>query len=156
MKTSLSTQNKMNYLREFMHKKASLIVASLSVALTIVLCITGQINEVIKKADTLLSVGATLAGFLFAGQSVLLALSPKSDFLTKAKKEGYLYYVHKFCAISELAFITSIFLGINVFPWKCIDYLFICLFFFALGMSVWSIKIYAELIKFYVQEEQVH
>lgn len=142
-----------NRMRAFVYRFALLITAIFAVLFVLFLIVLKVNNEVLKERELMVTIAVTLAGFLFAGQGILLSLPANNRFIQDVKRYGYMTNFHRMCRFSELAFLFSVVIGFKAFSNEVIDVLFLFTFFWGLTLAFWAIFIFGEIVQRFTRSE---
>lgn len=140
-------------IRLFLYRFSIPISAILGAAILILLRQFDKVDEILKERSTMLTVAVTLAGFLFAGQGILLSLPSSNRFIQDVKKYGYMIEFHKLCRFSEIGFLLSLAIGFEAFSNDIVDTIFLFMFTFGLTLAIWAIIVFGSIVHRFTRSE---
>lgn len=109
-------------------------------------------SMVMSRIDSIIGLAGVLAGFLFAGQSIIVTIPNDSKLIRFLCRQGYLSDFHKFCRYAESALIGAAFLGVFIQLHCLIKYIFFFLFSSGTLISLWAVSLFGWMLKYYVME----
>lgn len=140
-----------NRARAFIYKYSVEASALLAAVIVVSVHLISSIPSIQSDKPTLVSISVTLAGFLFTGQGIMLALPYRSRFIHLMKEYGYLDDFHKLCRWAEMAFIGSVVFSLEIFSGLFADQslaylLYIISFLWPMIMAIWALWIFGNVI----------
>lgn len=139
--------------RKLVYQYAIFIVLLATAIITFIVFQTNSLPSILANQSIMMNVAVTLAGFLFTGQGIILTLSPKNRFIQLVKKYGYMKDFNNLCRWSELLFVFSILLGIDIINVVIFDIFYFFTFLSGLIFALWSLVLFSSLVKYYIDSE---
>lgn len=141
-----------NKLREIAYRYSVHISGILATVIVLAAYFLKLVPAKLEDKPTIISISVTLAGFLFTGQGIMLALPVDNEFMQSVKRYGYLHDFHKLCRVSELAFMVSVLFGLEIFTKLFLssilyNALFLISFLWPLIMALWALGIFGAIIE---------
>ena len=140
-----------NSVRAFTYKRSVELSALLAAVIVVSVHLISSIPAKLADKPTLVTISVTLAGFLFTGQGIMLALPTNNRFMQLVKEHGYLNDFHKLCRWSEMTFIGSVVFSLEIFNDLFADQalaslLYLITFLWPLIMAFWALWIFGNVI----------
>lgn len=140
-----------NRIRAFAYKHSVELSAVLAAIVVVIAHIISSIPAKLADKPTLVTISVTLAGFLFTGQGIMLAIPTNNRFMQLVKQHGYLDDFHKLCRWSEMVFIGSVVFSLEVISGVFSDQvlanlLYLLTFLWPLIMAFWALWIFGNVI----------
>lgn len=140
-----------NKVRKWAYDHAVVISALVAIIVVIGTHLITPISASLSDKPSLVTISVTLAGFLFTGQGIMLALPVNTKFMQLVKEYGYLDDFHKLCRWAEMAFIGSVVFSLelvtNLFADQVLaNILYLISFLWPLILSIWALHIFSHII----------
>ncbi len=140
-----------NRIRAFVYKHSVVLSAIMATVFVVSVHCISSIPAKLADKTTLVTISVTLAGFLFTGQGIMLAVPTNSRFMQLVKQHGYLDDFHKLCRWSEMVFIGSVVFSLEVISGMFSDQvlansLYLLTFLWPLIMAFWALWIFGNVI----------
>lgn len=140
-----------NRIRAFAYKHSIELSALLAAMAVVAVHLLSSIPAKLTDKPTLVTISVTLAGFLFTGQGIMLAMPTNNRFMQLVKEHGYFDDFHKLCRWAEMAFIASVIFSLEVVTGLFADQalanlLYLISFLWPLIMAFWALWIFGNVI----------
>lgn len=140
-----------NKVRELAYKYAVQISAFLAVVIVVGIHLFSPVPSKLSDKPSLVTISVTLAGFLFTGQGIMLALPTSNRFMQLVKEHGYLDDFHKLCRWAEAIFILSVIFSLEIISGlfanqSLANLLYLITFLWPLFMAFWALWIFSNVI----------
>lgn len=141
-----------NGIRKFVYKYSVVLSAIVAVMIVLLICLFSSVPSTLPDKPTLVTISVTLAGFLFTGQGIMLALPLESKFMQLVKQYGYFNDFHTLCHWAEMVFIVSVVFSLEVITnlftnQVLVNTLFLFTFLWPLIMTTWALWIFGNIIR---------
>lgn len=140
-----------NKIRSFIYRHSIDLCAITSGLAVVVILLFRALPAKLSDKGTLITISVTLAGFMFTGQGIMMTLPKGNEFVQLLREHGYLSDFHNLCSWSEVVFIGSVILGLDVVSGMFFDsvlanLLYLFAFLWGLLMALWALWLFGSVI----------